>query len=308
MNNGDFITSLAKTTGVPEDNEHFVAIMANKELATAEFPDELASLFQSKLLTFESAKNNSELNKHFKAESLNAVDGKLNELAEKYELGEELINTMKGTQGTYNRMDFFGENLVKSFEKKIEEAKNTTDDPKAKERLEELQTQVNTLNGDMATFKDTHMLISEFDDMRDGYEEMILEGGLKSMLGNYTYANKEVDKTVNVTMASTLLSQALTEKGVKVVNKEGILTLEKTDGTEYFEDNQKVELKGFVESTLAHYKLLQTTEPATPPAPNGLSTEPVKVADNAPKGLEEGLRQMRESNDAAIAQLIPKTI
>lgn len=301
MNNGDFLSSIAKMAGVADDNEHLVALMANKDLATADFPDDLASSIQSKILTLDSAKSNSDLHKHFKAEFFNTVDGKLNELAEKHGLGEELINTMKGTSGTFNRMDFFGENLSSMLNAKIEEAKNATDDPKAKERLEELQGQVNTANGDLAKFKETHVLKSELDEMRDGYEVMILDGSLKNMLSTYTFVDP-----INPAMAKTLFDQSLTEKGLHVVNKEGNLVLEKTDGTEYYnETNQKVELKGFMDATLAHHKLLKTTETPPPPASGFSGSSEIKVADDAPKGLAEGLAEMKASNDAAISQLIP---
>ena len=51
MNTGDLFISLAKQAGIDtEKNEDFLKIMANKELATAEFPDALASDIQKNLL------------------------------------------------------------------------------------------------------------------------------------------------------------------------------------------------------------------------------------------------------------------
>ncbi len=291
MNAGDFITSLAKLAGIAEDNENFVKVMANKELATADFPDELASGLLGKLLTQEAAKNNSDIAKHFKAEALNAVDGKLLDYITKYELGDDFSNTLKNTQGSYNKMDMFTEALNKKFTDQLETAKNNTDDPKLKEKLEEHIRTINGLNGDLEKFKETHVERSELTELTEGYEELIMQEKLNNLLGNYEYA-LPTSKEVNIRTALSLLENSFTDKGVKVINEEGNLKLRTSDDMEYFnKESKKVSLADFVDTMMADHKLLKVSDAKPPPAGTNGTPTPVVIPENAPEGLASAVNE-----------------
>lgn len=289
MNTGDFLTSLAKLASIPEDDENFVKIMANKDLATADFPDELASGILGKLLTQEAAKNNSDIAKHFKAEALNAVDGKLLDYVSKYELGDDFLTTLKGTQGSYNKMDMFTEALNKRFTEQLEAAKTNTDDPKIKEKLEEHIRTINGLNGDLEKFKDTHVEKSKLTDLTEGYEELIMQEKINNLLGNYDYA-LPTSKEVNIKTAFSLLENAFTAKGVKVVNDDGILKLQTSDNMEYFDkESKKVSLTDFVDTMMADHKLLKVSDTAKTAIPGtpGAPASAITVPEGSPKGLAD---------------------
>jgi len=292
MNAGDFITSLATMAGIPTDNEDFVKVMANKELATADFPDGLASGMLGKLLTQEAAKNNSDIAKHFKAEALNAVDGKLLDYVSKYELGDEFSNTLKNTQGSYNKMDMFTEALNKKFTDQLEVAKTNTDDPKIKEKLQEHINTINGLNTKLSEFQDSHVEKSKLTELTEGYEELIMQEKIGNLLGNYDYA-LPTSKDVNIKTAFSLLENAFTEKGVKVVNDEGILKLRTSDDMEYFDkESKKVSLTEFVDSMMADHKLLKVSDPTKPATiqSNGVTPVPITIGSDAPKGLAEAVQ------------------
>lgn len=282
MNTGDIFISLAKSVGIDVDkDEDFLKVMANKELATADFPDALASKIQSNLLTLDSAKNNSDLKSHFKAQALNAVDQKLEEFAAKYELGDDFINKLKEKQGTYENMGLTFEKLNEIHISKLQEASTSTDDPKLKKTIEEHIATINGLKGDLSTFQESHVAKTELTELRDGYEEMILDKDIRNLLGNYSYANDAIDKNVNVITAKTLFDQALGTKGVKLVNVEGEITLQTSDGMDYFVENNKIDTKTFMDTVMADNKLLKSTEtpPATPPGTPPV-TPPVVVNGN----------------------------
>ncbi len=304
MNTGDLFISLAKSAGIDvEKNEDFLKVMANKELATADFPDALAGEIQSKLLTLEAAKNNSDLKSHFKAQALNAVDGKLEEFAAKYGLGDDFINKLKEKQGTYENMGLTFEKLNEVHVAKLEEAMTKTDDPKLKEKLQENIETINGLQGDLSKFKETHAPITEMNEMRDGYEEMILSMGIKSFLSNYDYANKDIDKSVNIITAQTLVDQALTSKGVKFVTKDGNINLQTNDGMDFFNtENQKIDTQSFLDGVMAEHKLLKTAEPPATPPGTPTPTPPV-VANGANGNNSAYLSALATSTESNITQL-----
>ena len=288
MNTGDFITSLATLAGIPTENENFVKVMANKELATADFPDELASGMLGKLLTFEAAKNNSEIAKHFKAEALNAVDGKLLDYVSKYELGDDFSATLKNTQGSYNKMDKFTDALNKRFSEQLEAAKNITDDPKMKDKIQEHIEMINKLNGELSAIKESHVERSKLDDLKDGYEGMILNEKLNNKLSSYDYA-LPTSKEVNIKTALSLLENSFTDKSVKVVNDEGTLKLRTSDDMDYFLESKKISLTDFIDTMMADHKLLKVSD-ATKPTTNGTSP-PIAVGSDAPEGLAQAVQE-----------------
>ena len=264
---GEFVNSLAKMAGVPEDNEHLVKLLAVKEVATAEVADELSTAIQSKLMTKDSAINNKEIVDAIWAKALNAVDGKLEEISKGvFDFDDAFIETMKSTKGTYARMDFFAKNIQQTHKAAItilEEAKGSTDDTgKA-----ELQTKIDELNGELAGIKDTTVSLSDHNEMVKSNELKMLDLHKKNLFSNYNYA-LDVSKEVNVLTASSLFDNELNKLGVTIVNDNGNLVLktklDNGDFTKYFKDNKEVSPKDLADGLFAEHKLLKVNGDTTP--------------------------------------------
>ena len=266
---GEFVNSLAKMAGVPEDNEHLVKLLAVKEVAIAEVADDLSTTIQSKLMTMDAALNNPEILNKLKAESLNAVDDKLGTLAKDvFNADDGFIETLKTTKGTYNRMDLFAKHIAEAHAiaiKTLEEAKGGTDDKGAKA---ELQKTIDDLNRDLAGLKESTVSSTEHQDMVDGFEDIILDLHKKNLFSNYDYA-LDVSKDVNILTATSLFNSELAKLGVALVNDNGNLVLktklENGDYTKYFKDNKEIAPKDLADAVLAGHKLLKVS--GTPPAP-----------------------------------------
>ena len=284
---GEFVNSLAKMAGVPEANEHLVKLLAVKEVATAEVADELSTAIQSKLMTLDAALNNPEIVNKLKAESLNAVDDKLNALAkDKFGMDDTFIETLKGTKGTYNRMDLFVNSIQEAHKaaiKVLEDAKGSTDDT----GKEELQKKIEELNGELAGIKDTTVTTDSHKEMINGYENKMLDLHKKNLFSNYNYA-LDVSKEVNVLTASSLFDSELNKLGVTIVNENGNLVLKTKleDGnfTKYFnKENKEITPKDLADEILAQHKLLKVNGEPVPPPPTG-NPLAVPIVTGAPNG------------------------
>lgn len=282
---GEFVNSLAKMAGVDEKDENLVKLLAVKEVATAEVADELSSAIQSKLMTLEAALNNPEIVNKLKAESLNAVDDKLVSLAkDKFEMDDTFIETLKGTKGTYNRMDLFVNSIQEAHKtaiKVLEDAKEGTGDTgKA-----ELQKKIEELNGELVTIKEGTVPLNDHNEMVKNNELKMLDLHKKNLFSNYNYA-LDVSKEVNVLTASSLFDNELNKLGVTIVNENGNLVLKTKleDGnyTKYFnKENKEITPKELADGLFAEHKLLKVNGNVTPPVPVGTPV-PIPIVTGMP--------------------------
>lgn len=297
---GEFVNSLAKMAGVPEDNEHLVKLLAVKEVATAEIAGDLSTAIQSSLMTKDSAINNKEIVDTIWAKALNAVDGKLEEISKGvFDFDDTFIDTMKSGKGTYARMDLFANKIKETHQaaiKILEDAKGGTDDTgKA-----ELQTKIDELNGELATIKDTTVSLNEHNEMVKNSESKMLDLHKKNLFSNYNYA-LDVSKDVNVLTASSLFDSELNRLGVTIVNDNGNLVLktklDNGDYTKYFKDNKEITPKDLADEILAQHKLLKVNgvppAPPTPPIPpvppapgSGADADAIRIATEHVQSLQ----------------------
>lgn len=270
---GEFLNSLAKMSSIDEKDENLVKLLGIKEVATAEISDELGSKIQSSLMTLDAALNNPEIVNKLKAESLNAVDDKLGALAKDvFKTDDAFIEALKGTKGTYNRMDLFAKHISEAHATAIrvlEEAKGGTDDKGAKA---ELQKKIDELNLELSGAKENTVPSTDHQDTIDGYEDIILKLHKKGLFSNYNYI-KTIERDVAEIAGISYFDNELLKRGVKLVNNEGVLSLETGEGTKYFVDNKEVTPKDLADGLLAEHKLLEV---------NGTPTTPVVTPLVAP--------------------------
>ncbi|KKN74669.1 hypothetical protein LCGC14_0388710 [marine sediment metagenome] len=265
MNNGELIISLAKQGGVELDEAQTKVI---KEM-TIDLPGDVATNIQGSLFTVESALANPDIINKLKAESLDAVDQKMQEFAKTLGLDDGFIHNLKETKGTYNRIDSVGKAILQNQTVALEKAKEGA--PKGDQK--ELQAEIEKLNKQIAVSGENIVTKTDHEDMVEGFEDMLKENA-KAMLNlkaNTLFANQnwamDVDPEVNLTTAQTLFNGELAAKGIKLVDDNGILKLQTGEGTPYFVDNKEVKPQDFANTLLAGKKLLKVTDPAPTPTP-----------------------------------------
>ncbi len=265
MKTGDFIISLAKQGKIELDDAQTKAI---SEIAT-DLPDDIATQLQGSLFTMESALANPDIINKLKAESLDAVDLKMKEFAQQFNLDEGFMHNLKETKGTYNRIESIGKAVLESHKLALEKAKEGA--PAGDQ--EELNNKIAELNAQIASHNDNTISKQEHDDTIEGYEETLKENtammlGLKtnSLFSGSNWAMKVSDEA-NMATAMGLFNAELASKNIKLIDDNGTLKLQTNEGSPYYEKNIEVTPKGFADTLLAGHKLLKVTEtpPGTPP-------------------------------------------
>ena len=267
MNVSDYINKLASTAGISADDEQLKTILANESLQQVEINEDLANRINGSFLTVDSAKNNSDLNKHFRATILNGLDAEMSTLMNELKLGDDVRSEIMGETNSFKRVPL----LVKKIEA-LEKAKQgaTQVDKNA------LQVEIERLNGEIATGNTTAE--SKINDINKQWESRFLDQTMTTMLSGYNYATP-VSKEANLLTAKALVNQAINEKGLQVTNNpNGGLKLVTNEGMDYYENNAVVSVSDFTDRVLTQHKLLVTNNggsaPQNPTIPNG--TQPAK--------------------------------
>lgn len=260
---GEAINNLAMAAGISADNEHLKSVLSSPTISNATIPDELISAINGNLMNLESAKNNPELSKHFKATIYNGVDN-------------ELLNTLKETGDYESIKDVIDAERSSTKKmslaiKKIKElAANTTNKGELKdyqEKINILTKQINDINSAKAAEVQsiTDKLTSEFSAKLEGlaYENLLSSKKLANPLG--------WEKDLLTLAAKTEIGKALESKGyIKKMTERGF-ELQTKEGTQVFENNKPVSFNDFADRVLLDKKLLEVAnanQPNTPQSPN----------------------------------------
>ena len=269
---GEAINNLAMAAGISADNEHLKSVLSSPTISNATIPDELISAINSNLMNLESAKNNPELSKHFKATIYNGVDN-------------ELLNTLKET-GDYDSIKEVIDAERSSTKKmslaikKIKElAANTTNKGELKdyqEKINILTKQINEINAQKASEVQsiTDKLNNEFSAKLEGlaYENLLSSKKLANPLG--------WEKDLLTLAAKTEIGKALESKGyIKRMTEKGF-ELQTKEGTQVFENNKPVTFNDFADRVLLDKKLLEVANTSQPNTATQSQQGATRIATN----------------------------
>lgn len=269
---GDLIISLAEQSGATLDEAQIKSIQAIE----TELPEGIAEKIQGSLYTVESALANPEITNKIKADSLDAVDQKLQSMAMQLGQDSDFVQKLKDTKGTYKGMDLLGVAVLASHQAALEKAKEGA--PKGDQK--ELQAEITKLNGQLSEFGETHVSKTDHEAMVEKHNsqlsdnaQALLQMKQVDLFAGKNWAMKDLSPQVNTLTANTLLNTELVAKGLKIVDVEGILKLQTKEDKPHFVDNKEVTPHNFVDSLLAGHKLLMVSDPKNPaptptPVPN----------------------------------------
>jgi hypothetical protein len=283
MHVSEYLLKLASMTGVSVDDENLKNLVANEDLQNIEINDELANQINGKLLTIDSSKNDSDLNKHFRATILNGLDAEMTTLMTDLELPDDVRNELMAETSSFKRATLLTKKVAE-----LEKAKAG----KSEGDKSTLQTEIDKLNAqilDLNTAKDT-----EIANINKQWESRFLDQSMTTMLSGYDYA-LPTSKDISLMTAKTLLNKAINDKGLQVVNDDnGSLKLvNSADGLDYFENNQKVSVSDFADKLLTEHKLLKTNNgdgsngTSNPIVPQGGTTQPATTSNKMMGAVEQ---------------------
>jgi hypothetical protein len=288
---GELINRMAVQSGIDANNEGLVALLSNVAVSTYDIPDAIAASMGANLMTLDSAKNNPTIKSHFKAEVYNGLDTEVNSLMADLGLPADVITELGMEKSSTKRVS-----LLTKKVKEIEASKVAADGG----NTIELTNQINALNQTIATEKTGRV---EFEaglkTQYQGEKKDLLVG---NMLSAYDYA-MPISKEANVMTASSLVATELSQQGLKVVlDDNNNLQLLTEAGTEHFDNNAKVDVRGFMDSTLGKHKLLQAkpaggTPPSTTPpvTPTPAGATPPPSSDAFSQAATEAAQQFEEN-------------
>lgn len=267
---GDFLNTMAAKLGA-QQNPHLVSLLANNQLTQAEIHDDLANLLNTGLMSLDGAKNNSDVQNHFKPIILKGVDERLDAIAKQFGFETELA----AEKSTYKRAEI----IASKMQSLIDAEKNKNGQPSEKEnqlnqQLQQLQSQLQTAiaakDGEIAQLKQAH-------------ESQLLSMLIDAELGDKPYANDAIPRNVNVMTARNLVDAMLKEKGIVAINDNGTLRLKQAANPtlDYMDEGFKpVSYSSFADKVLADSKMLRVStagkqQPTQQPTQKVIDTQPV---------------------------------
>lgn len=251
MKLGDLLNKLAAKQGL-QNEQTLIDLLSNSSLANADIDDAFAQSLDSGLMSLDGAKNNPQVLNHFKPILLKAADDKFSILAEKYGIADEIL----AEKSTYKKFDI----LETAIENKLRDLADKNGKRLTDEEKEKLNSQIRDLQKQLANLNETSAkALADRDEQHKGE---ILEMLINSELAGKNWANKTLDKSINVLTAKTLLNSKLQESKAIVVNENGTLKLKQAENpTMDFVDNgyKSVTFTDFADKVFADAKLLEVS-------------------------------------------------
>jgi hypothetical protein len=248
MKFGTLLSDLAKKAGVDTTQQDFVSLLSHD----IEIPDAIATKLNQGLLNIEAAKNNPDIKKALRAEALNGVDSKINEILEELGITSDATEILE-EKNSYEK--------IAKLTKKVKDLESKKAGATKKEDKDVLEQKIADLNKEIKAAKDTFIAKEkEWQETRNG--DLTNFEIQKKLLGKEYSLPKEMNADLKVTTAQTAINMALTAKGYKLIrNEQGSLQIVDKDGNKaYSESHEELQVDSFIDGALAQNKLLKVND------------------------------------------------
>lgn len=247
---GEFLNTMASKLGLQQD-PNLVSLLSNAQFANVDVNDDLANRFNTGLMSLEGAKNNSDVQNHFKPIILKAVDNQFETIAKQYGFESELA----AEKSTYKRAEMIAGKIQALID--AEKGKGG----QASEKENQLTQQIQQMQSQLQALSESKN--SEIAQLKKAHEDQMLSMLINSELGDKPYANDSIPRNVNVMTARNLVDAMLKEKGVIAINDNGVLRLKQAANPtlDYVDEGYKpVSFASFADKILADSKMLRVSQ------------------------------------------------
>ena len=216
----------------------------------------------SEMMTAEEAKNNADVQRHFRQRVLNPVDTEIERWIAELDAPDDVKAEIISDKNSYSR-------LRRTLEKTRElEAQKLTAASAAEKR--DIQQRLDDLSGKLiATQQNAETRIAQ---VQSESHQRLTDYALRSALSSRKYANTRLTPQQNSDDARALLDAHLRSKGAALAidNDKNSLRLmsASTPDAPYQENGKNIDFNDFLDSFLASKGVLQINDPAPPP-PSG---------------------------------------
>jgi hypothetical protein len=248
MKFGTLLDKLAKKSGgVDTSKQNFIDLLSSN----LEIPDEIVEALDKGLMNIDAAKNNPEVRKVMKAETLNGLDSKVLDILE--EFGIETIDDIKNEKNSFEKVSKMVKVIKEDIEKKTKGAGKLDKDGYDK--------QVADLNKLLKEHKD--LLANKEKEWNDTRESDHTTFDIQKLLMGKDYAfPKEMDADLKLQTAYAAVNKQLQGKGLKIIrneNKQPVI-VDKENKPAYNDKHEALELASFIDGALAQNKLLRVND------------------------------------------------
>lgn len=236
--------------------------------------------FLSNALTVESAKNNWEIESHFKRKSFLPLESEIKKLSDEYGLGDDDKTMLDSEQSTYKKIPIL---LAKVAQLKEQKSGASSGDKKV------LQEEINNLNKQILDIKTNYE--TKLKEATTNAENQILEYAINAELGSKTYS-EAIPEAIRVSGAREMINKELATKGLKIVRGEGNkikLVQSASPDLTYMENNKEVSFSDF--ATSAVRPMLKVSESVTSVTPTRQILTDTKISKGAKSIVDFNLQQ-----------------
>lgn len=249
----EYLEGLLRISGIKADDPKLTEL--KEKLADFSLGEENQRLVNDNVMTREAAKSNSEIFNHVKATILDGIDKDHASIMEQLELSEEEKGEFKNIKTK--------ERTTALFNKIKEKHKKALDDLPKGTGKEEIAKIKETFQKQL---EDAHNAVKEKEGelsrITQAHESQLTNLELSGIMKSKNYSTK-YDKSHALIIADTLLKEALLKEQIKLVRDANGITIKKMVDdveTDYFVNNEKVDLDGFVTTILSKNNLLAAQE------------------------------------------------
>ncbi|MBS1686120.1 MAG: hypothetical protein JSS76_15350 [Bacteroidetes bacterium] len=219
----------------------------------------------SGMMTTEEARSNTDLQRHFRQQSLNPVDTEIERWLDELNAPDDIRAEIAGQKNSYTRL-----RRILEKTRELEAQKATTSNASEKRKI---QQQIDDLTVQLSTAQqqadERVSLVQKESDQR------LTDFALRSALHSRKYANTRLSPEENSNDARALLEAYLLHKGAALRLDNNTQTLRlmsaSTPDQPYQEGGRMIDFNDFLDSSLASKGVLQINDPVTP-RPSGTTT------------------------------------
>ena len=257
----DIVKLIAEKVGLDLTDKSMIDLLSVSATVGDEAFGKIESGLNS-LLTVETAKHNSQLAAHFKANALLPADTEIAKLLDEFGFDDTLKGEFATEKSTYKKIGLLAKKVQELEAKK---AGASGGDKKA------LQDEILKLNKAIADTKADYE--NKIKTLQSESENNILNYALESHLGGKQYADS-IPEAIRVSSALQLINKELAAKGAKAVRAaDGSIKLIQSANPDldYLENNKPVAFGEFSDKVLSTHAMLKVS--GQPPKGKGATTQ-----------------------------------
>lgn len=254
----EFIQAISDQLEIDKESEDFKALIEN--VPEQNLPEGFEDNFHKSFFTMEAAKNNGDINSHYRGKHLSGIDNALEQSLKALELPEETLGEIADTKATLDKVKLAISKINEHKNALLEEAsKGKKKDDKSDEKIKELTDKIAELQTQLTKTQDDYE--SKLQQQATGFEAERLGSRVNDLISNYKLATNDV---LTADKVKYLIRKEIDDLPYEFKrDEEGkYVVFEKGKDVKAMENNKLLTMEDVIGKIAAPY--IQKSEPAQP--------------------------------------------